>query len=211
MVTPNRLQRIDDQLLSKHHCLNPEDECYFFGEYAGRMGCQHSPMNQLIFNFKKPLDRRDKPDWQYKGRAIKEVVTILTTLNAWDKIKTFMWVPMPSSKTKEDPAYDDRLTAVLQEIAKSYPLLNIREILINSVGRISAHDSVRRPTVDEHYDAFKIDTKKLIKSTNNIIIFDDVITTGASFKAAQRKLKEVYPDARVIGIFIARSVIEYEI
>ena len=41
-----------------------------------------------------------------------------------------------------------------------------------------------------------------------IAIFDDVITTGASFKAAQIMIKKEYPETPVIGIFVARSLPE---
>jgi predicted amidophosphoribosyltransferase len=40
-----------------------------------------------------------------------------------------------------------------------------------------------------------------------IAIFDDVITTGASFKAAQEILQKEFPKIPIIGIFIARNVI----
>jgi predicted amidophosphoribosyltransferase len=39
-----------------------------------------------------------------------------------------------------------------------------------------------------------------------IILFDDVLTTGASFKAAQTLLRENFPNAPIAGIFIARNI-----
>jgi len=39
-------------------------------------------------------------------------------------------------------------------------------------------------------------------------LFDDVLTTGAHFKAAQSILQKTFPDVRVIGLFIARRVPE---
>ncbi|QXP89654.1 hypothetical protein [Methylococcus capsulatus] len=39
-------------------------------------------------------------------------------------------------------------------------------------------------------------------------LFDDVLTTGAHFKATQSMLQETFPGVRVIGLFIARRVPE---
>lgn len=210
MTTPARLQRIDELLLAKHSCLDSEDKCYFFGEYAGRMGFQHSPMNQLIFNFKKPVGHRGQPDWKYKEQAINEIVQMLTGLSGWDKIKTFVWVPMPPSKSKQHPAYDDRLLCVLKKMAMIHPQLDIREVLYCVANRDAAHETVCRPSSEELYNLFQVE-RAGSTDAENIIIFDDVLTTGAHFRAAKRRLRELYPGARVIGIFIARSVIEYEI
>jgi hypothetical protein len=52
------LQQIDDSVLHDHFYLEMNDKCYFYGEYAGRQGYTFSEMNQLIFNFKKPMKAR---------------------------------------------------------------------------------------------------------------------------------------------------------
>lgn len=45
-----------------------------------------------------------------------------------------------------------------------------------------------------------------LKITNKVIIFDDVITTGATFKSIELVMKAQFPKIKVIGIFIARIV-----
>lgn len=62
---------IDNSLLQEHSCLDVNDKCYFFGEYAGRQGYSHSDMNQIIFNFKKPMSEKGKSGWGYKGKEIQ--------------------------------------------------------------------------------------------------------------------------------------------
>jgi predicted amidophosphoribosyltransferase len=42
----------------------------------------------------------------------------------------------------------------------------------------------------------------------DIGLFDDVLTTGAHFRAAHSVLKRAFPNARIIGLFIARRVPE---
>jgi predicted amidophosphoribosyltransferase len=39
-------------------------------------------------------------------------------------------------------------------------------------------------------------------------IFDDVLTTGAHFKSVQSLLRDQFPQAQIIGLFIARRVPE---
>ena len=66
---PQRFTKVDDLTRQDHYYLTGDDDCYFIGEYTARKGYAHSTINQLILNFKKPMDRRGKPEWRYKGQA----------------------------------------------------------------------------------------------------------------------------------------------
>ena len=57
---PNRLTKIDDLTRPDHSYLTEGDACYFIGEYTARLGFTYSATNNLILNFKKPMDRRDR-------------------------------------------------------------------------------------------------------------------------------------------------------
>jgi predicted amidophosphoribosyltransferase len=41
---------------------------------------------------------------------------------------------------------------------------------------------------------------------SSVAIVDDVLTTGAHFKAMKRILMERFPEARIVGLFLARRV-----
>lgn len=41
---------------------------------------------------------------------------------------------------------------------------------------------------------------------STIALIDDVLTSGAQFAAARRRIAEVLPDVEVIGIFWAKAV-----
>ena len=69
---PTRLTKVD-ALAQDHWYLDESDECYFFGEYTAGGGYQFSPTNQLIFNLKKGVERRNQPEWRYKEQAIHAV------------------------------------------------------------------------------------------------------------------------------------------
>ena len=56
-----KLSEIDDLSRFDHKYLTPNDRCFFFGEYAPRLGYEGSKTNDLILNFKKPPDRRNTP------------------------------------------------------------------------------------------------------------------------------------------------------
>jgi hypothetical protein len=58
---PQRLTKIDDLTRPDHSYLTANDDCYFIGEYTARRGFAFSSTNNLILNFKKPMDRRNRP------------------------------------------------------------------------------------------------------------------------------------------------------
>ncbi len=47
-------------------------------------------------------------------------------------------------------------------------------------------------------------------SVDEIMIFDDMLTTGCHFKAAQKLILDSYPNARVNGVFTVRRDIREE-
>lgn len=202
-----KLQQIDESLISNYPNLTTKDTCFFFGEYAGRQGFEHSEMNDLIQNFKKPLNRKDKPEWKWKEWAISEITKLIVNSNLWNEIKEYTWVPIPPSKIKSDPMYDDRLVKVLFNINKQGFQLDTREMLVALQNWNSAHESNGpRPGVSDHVQNLKVDDNLLKPSPNTIILFDDVITTGSNFKAAKYLLNKKFPNINIIGLFIARSI-----
>src|SRR5665213_169009 len=70
-ILPVRLSRIDDLTRSDHTFIETDDQCLYLGEYTARKGYQFSETNNLIFNLKKPMDRRGQPGWHYKRRGLK--------------------------------------------------------------------------------------------------------------------------------------------
>jgi len=109
---PIRLSRIDDLTRRDHTFLEAEDKCLYLGEYTARKGYQYSDTNKLIINLKKPMERRGLAEWRYKrlaiadaGRQLREAVDALNP--QWLSMATV--VPMPPSKIRSDPMYDDRV------------------------------------------------------------------------------------------------------
>jgi len=135
---PQRLTKIDPLTIRDHHYLGPTDECYFLGEYTARRGYSHSTTNQLIFNFKKSPLKRGMAQWRYKETAIAQAGAAFAAALNVDWLKVATLVPLPPSKARTDPLYDDRVTQMLRSI-RSHSPLDIREMILQN-------QSTRPPT-----------------------------------------------------------------
>ena len=105
------LRAIDNLNRGDHFYLTPEDQCMFLREYTTGGGWQHSDSNQLILNLKKsPSLRLTAPKQHYwKERAIDQAAGELRQALNLPSLSGITFVPIPPSKSKTDPEYDDRL------------------------------------------------------------------------------------------------------
>lgn len=152
------------------------------------------------------MDRKGRSEWYYKEQAILKIAYWLISTASWEKLKTATWVPIPPSKTKSDPHYDDRLWRVLLKMKENEPSLDIRELLLAKSSREAAHNpGAVRPKVNDHINNFIFDASQSSPKPRAIILFDDIITSGAHFKASQTIIQKELPEVPVIGLFIARN------
>ncbi len=204
---PRRLTKIDDLTRPDHSYLTAADQCYFLGEYTAHKGFAFSATNHLILNLKKGMERRGRPEWQYKAVAIQRAAEALrAALN--DKTRqTLTFVPVPPSKAKTDPFYDDRLLQVLSGIWPGQAL-DMRELVVQPVSTPAVHDSDDRPKPAELEARYVIDRNLLQPVPQIIAVIDDMVTTGAHFVAVRNMLQRALPDIQIVGIFISRRVPE---
>ena len=191
---PQRLTQIDELMLPDHVYLDDEDMCYFLGEYTARVGYGYSATNSLILNFKKPMDRRDRPaEWRHKGIAIRRVARAFS--NALDPafVDYATFVPVPPSKAKGDSGYDDRLTQMLRRIRRDPPI-DLRELIVQRVSTDAAHESDDRPSPDDLVELYEIDETFTMSEPQALVVVDDVLTTGSHYRAVQRVLSERFPE-----------------
>jgi predicted amidophosphoribosyltransferase len=116
-------------------------------------------------------------------------------------------VPIPPSKAKSDVLHDDRLVRMLHAI-RPQPRLDIRELILQRVSTAAVHDQANRPRPEEIQANYAIDRALVGPKPETVGLVDDVLTTGAHFRAACAVIKQVYLDVHVIGLFIARRVPE---
>jgi hypothetical protein len=204
---PNRLTKIDDLTRPDHSYLVADDDCYFLGEYSARKGFAHSVTNKLIINFKKKVDRRGRPEWPYKAAAIQQAAAAFRSALNDQARASLTFVPIPPSKAKSDPLYDDRLTQMLSAIWPGQQA-DIRELVVQPASSSAVHDYDVRPSAAELQARYALDTTLLHPPRSTIAVVDDVLTTGAHFVAVRNKLREAFPTTRLVGLFIARRVPE---
>jgi hypothetical protein len=200
---------IDDLLRPLYPHLTAADQCYFLREYTAGRGYAGSATNRLILNLKKPPDRREKPEWRYKERAIKQVAREFRASVNLSALRRVTLVPMPPSKRKDDPLYDDRMLQVLRAMDEEH-VLDIRELLRISASTPAAHTTTARPTIDHLIANLGINDDVVHPPPASIALIDDVITTGAHFVAAKAVLTARFPGVPIRGLFIARRVFYVE-
>lgn len=200
---PTKLSKVDGLLLADHSYLDAGDECYFIGEYTARAGYAFSPTNDVIQNLKKPMDRRGLPEWKYKEWAINRTGDMLREAIPQEWLTTATLVPVPPSKAKDDPRYDDRLLRVLERLGTGVEL-DIRELVLQRTSTTAAHESDDRPRPAELFALYTVDETKVEPEPERLVVFDDMLTTGCHFKAIARVLRDRFPNKPIIGLFIAR-------
>lgn len=197
------LTQIDELHLPDHWYLDAHDNCYFIGEYTAGKGYTYSSTNQFIYNLKKSVERRGTPEYKHKGAAIRQAARALNTSLNPEFIERATFVPVPPSYAPGDPLYDDRITQVIQGIA---PNVDVRELVRQTRSTPGAHLLDDRPGPRQLYANYEIDDDLTEPTPSAIAVVDDVLTTGAHFKAMQRILNENFPDVPVVGLFLARRV-----
>jgi len=202
-----RFLKIDDSNRGDHYYLSVDDVCYYVYEYTPGAGFTGDG-NQLIVNLKKKMDRKARPDWKYKGRAIRTCTAILSAnINEqWLRVGTL--VPVPPSKAQDDPMYDDRIAQVLRGIQRPFAV-DIRELVRQSQSTRASHESEGdRLSPDELEAVYSIDEAEVaVREPAKIAVVDDMLTTGAHFVAMKRVLSRRFPRASIVGIFITRRVL----
>ncbi len=205
-----RLIRIDEAHRPNHPYLTPSDVCYFWGEYTARAGYQHSDTNQLVMNFKKPVSKKNQPDWTYKQQATLTLADILA--NAIDKkfLQHVTFVPVPPSKTKDDPKHDDRMIELLRQLENNIGIeLDVRELIKQTKSMPAAHEQEdgQRPKPEVLRACYLLEQDLLTPTPKQLVVIDDLLTTGCHFKAVQMVLGEAFPGVPISELFVARRSI----
>lgn len=151
----------------------------------------------MIHNFKKSVDKRGTAQWRHKERAILQAAAIFRAAIRADAVITF--VPIPPSKAKSDPLYDDRMLQLLQAVCKGRHM-DIRELVVQHQSLAAAHLSGTRPTPDELVANYRLDEDAAEPAPVTIFVVDDVLTTGCHFKAVKHVLERRFPEARIVGL-----------
>lgn len=205
---PSRLTKIDELTRGDHTFLEAGDECLFFGDYSARKGFAHSATNGVIANFKRPVKYKGTASWKYKVREINSVAQAFSA-NIGSAFGSLTLVPVPPSKLKTDPEYDDRMMDMLRALRAPAGITpDVRELVVQTKPMPAAHDSANRPPPAEWEKVYAIDEALAQRVPTWIGIIDDLLVTGCRFRAMSNILKRRFPEVRITGLFIARRVPE---
>lgn len=201
-----QIRKIGDLERQDHWYLTAEHDCHFFGEYTARAGYSHSSTNQIIANIKKKPNLRGTAQWQYKVRDMQRVAaTIRGAINP-KSYGIITFVPIPPSRLPTDPEYDSRITDIARMVSQD---ADVRELVVAAAPRQPLHESEQRLTPDELIATLQLQEAQCNPAPQNIILIDDVITTGCSFVACSTLLQQRFPDVPISGIFAARRAVDH--
>lgn len=202
-----RWRKTDESDFLAHCPDHPAQFLYYARIYTVRRGFEFSQTNQLIVNLKKS-PQAPSNQLYYKQNAIKqfarEVIALLR--DQLDPTQSLTLVPIPPSKTRSHPEYDDRVEQVAQTVAQALPNVTNLPLLDLTADMESYHGRSDRRDPDQLYEQLQVQPTLIDRCSGMIALLDDVLTSGAHFTAARRRILEACPAASVIGLFWAKSV-----
>ena len=88
--------------------------------------------------------------------------------------------------------------------------LDVRELIVQTRSVEPTHRRSARLRASDIEAMYGIDEALEAPSAGLVVVVDDLLTSGAHFRAAQRVLSRRFPDIDVVGLFLARRVPEPE-
>ena len=198
-----RQQRIDELNRRDHYYLDAQDQCYFFLEYSARQGRVFGATNELVCDLLRADGQPGFGPDVRKQRAIRRLAQVFKAALNGGPLRTATFVPLPSARPRKHPAHDDRMHRVLRSIAEG---LDIRDLIELAETRESGDFTGIRAGPDVLYANMRVVPALLEPAPTVILLVGDVLTTGASFVAARRRLTQALPFAPVYGLFAARKL-----
>ena len=183
-----------------HSHLEPSDDCWFLLEYNPK---DRDNAHSMVQNYKKSPSRKGRYEWRYKEKQIESFADMLRATLEPDFLSTTTLVPIPPSKAKDDPEYDDRLLRTLELVGDD---LDIRELVIQQESTPAHHEQERPRRPNVLVKNYQVVENVIDPMPKKIALFDDVITTGGHFKPIQSMLVVHCPDVPIQGIFLARRI-----
>lgn len=207
---PHEWRRVDLRLDRDAGRLARTDSCFYYYDHVPG-GYSMSRANQLMFNLKKPMDRRGMPDWHYKAEAIDEfsrdLAAFVDSLGFREARVSAILAAMPPSKCRDSEEYDDRIVQVVEKASRlsrtdwADPFDVLQDMQPAHLGG-TRDECILASNMGLNLDARKIPQHGIC------ILVDDMFTSGAHYVACRRTMENAFPDVRIIGAFWAKRLLE---
>ncbi|MBU9479893.1 hypothetical protein [Burkholderia multivorans] len=204
------LLQIDDTTRDGHPFLRRDDFCWHVGDCTARGGLASGPIDELVSDFQKPVSRRERPEYRDKTRAIQTVGRTFRNAFIPDVFRQCTFVPVPPSKARTAPEYDDRMVLALGHMAALVQdeLLiraDVRELVLQHESYVASQlNPAQRIRAEDLIKLYEINEPIAVPHPKHIMVVDDVLTTGSHFVATKTVLQARYPNAWIGGLFIGR-------
>lgn len=175
-----------------HKYLNDGDSCYYLGHYAPGKGPEYSGTNRLVLGMKHGDAQAITAVGQTFRRALMKF-----------KKTQMVFVPVPPSSQNESTR-KDRMEQMLDEANKA-DLIVIKYVWQTMSTDPNHQPGTTRMTPEDLEDIYEVENKKH-GAVKTIAIVDDVLTTGAHFRAMSNVLKRSIWNVSIMGLFIARTM-----
>lgn len=194
--------RCEESISCPRYLLAADTYTYYLLEYVSGGSYKQFPGVSCVCNFKMPVEAKHEYRWDYKQEAIHYFANqIILGINP-PRDDTIL-IPMPTSKPRRHPEFDSRLDDVVN-------------IIYHTTGQqIGFNFDVKQDALAYHNSGAPRNPAAIMDNIYftpfqtrpplNIVLIDDVVTTGAHFLACERILKQAEPSATVTGLFLAKT------
>lgn len=189
------LHRLDIEIHPRPY-IALDDSCSYFLEKESE-GYSKSDANNIIYNFKKPINRKGMDDWKYKEKAICQLSDMLNHI----KFPKCILIPAPTSNPRNTANWDDRLDQCVDSITQQDVV--VVKALDVATSQTPAHLGGSR-NIESIKKATSLSDLAEYADYDTVVILDDVLTTGAHFKAWKEMILDDNPNIKkVYGVFFA--------
>ena len=179
--------------------LNDDDVCFYCCIYTpggyGASGC-----NSMVVNFKRDIaNQSNQSVWYYRNMAISKFANMLHLMF---KNSEYTIIPCATSKPRGSLNFNDRLDATVSMLKSFSSNYDIQFCLDTKTATLPSHiGGTRNPVEMANNTSWVHPTRP---PNQNIILVDDVFTTGAHFRAYKDIILSHYPSHNVMGVFLAK-------
>jgi len=205
-----QLRSVDTRACAEHAFLTDADRCAYVTQYESGKSYRAGGVHQLLRNFKCPPSaaRANPIRERYKRQAICTLACWLRLAVPRAEAEGVTWVPIPPSRCRADPDFDDRLLRTLGIAFGDYDV-DVRGLLLQRHNTVADHAVSSRLRAEALHALLCVDDHALLARPlrERIVLFDDVLTSGKHYKCAERRLREALPPIPISGVFLLRRAL----